>query len=228
MSRFLCLETSAVRCSVALFEDDHLVAWKSTDEDRAHSRKLVIFIKELFEQAGLDPASIDAIAYSAGPGSYTGLRVGLSAAKGLAFALDIPLIAVSTSRIFFLEAKENIEADRFITLQDARRMEAYATIFEKDGRVISEDIPTILDENWSAELIRDTRRTVLCGTGAEKTRGFFEGCGHISIFPAQPDARFMIEPTLEAWREQRFENILLSEPKYVKAPNITTPRTKSF
>lgn len=228
MSRILCLETSAARCSVALFEGERLLAYRFTDEDRAHSRKLTIFIKEVLEEAGLQPAGLDAVAYSAGPGSYTGLRVGLSTAKGLAFSLDIPLISVPTSRVFFLQALEQYpEADSFHTLQDARRMEAYITIYNKEGIILSEDTPTILDEAWSGTIMKTTGQTVICGTGAGKTRSLFADQGNIAVLPFYPDARYMVHPALDAWRDKRFDNILLSEPKYVKAPNITRPKTKS-
>lgn len=216
-----------MRCSVAFFQGQQLLAYRSTDEDRAHSRKLVLFIKEVLDELGLDPSSLNAVAYSAGPGSYTGLRVGLSASKGLCFSLDIPLIAVSTSQIFYLEAAEKTKADRYITLQDARRMEAYASVFDGDGRLLSGDLPTIMDEEWANGLITGGLHTVLCGTGAEKTRILFEKASNITILPSQPDARYMIGPALEAWEQKEFENILLAEPKYVKAPNITRPRPKS-
>lgn len=223
----LCLETSADRCSVALFRDGQLVADRRTDEERAHSRKLARFVQEVLDEGNVSAAQLDAVAYSEGPGSYTGLRVGLSLAKGMCFALDIPLIGIPTSRLFFLEAVATVDADRYITLQDARRMEAYLSIFRKDGELQVLDEPTILDEVWKAEILSAGDRIILCGTGAEKLLPLFDGEKNVRIHPSQPDAVWMVRPAMEDFGQGNFRDLLLSEPKYVKAPNITRPRSNA-
>ena len=225
--RVLCLETSADRCSVALFEDGRMIGYRYTDEERAHSRKLTLFIEDIFKELGLAPRVLDAVAYSKGPGSYTGLRVGLSNAKGLAFALDIPMIGISTSRIFYEGVRKDHDADLYVTLQDARRMEAYASAFSRDGKELSSDIPTILDEDWKAELLEKGNKIVLTGTGAEKVAGMFESVKNVLVIPAQPDAKNMGALAAASFEKKEFENILLAEPKYVKSPNITQPRRKT-
>ena len=154
MSYILNIETATRNCSVAISKDgETLVCLEMAEQGYSHAEKLHVFIEESLAQAQLVCKDLDAIAVSQGPGSYTGLRIGVSAAKGLAFALDIPLIAVDTLEVLALQAKVS---DGFIVpVIDARRMEVYSAIFDSNvqkirkiqAEIITEDSFSAFDQN---------------------------------------------------------------------------------
>jgi tRNA threonylcarbamoyladenosine biosynthesis protein TsaB len=222
----LCIETSATRCSVALFDGERIVGHIFTEEERAHSAQLAVFVDRLIKEAGHSPGDLSAIAYSQGPGSYTGLRVGLSLAKGMCFALDVPLIAIPTLYIIYVGAKQNVAADHYVCLQDARRMEAYVAIYKDEGHLITPEKPRILDENWMREIAGLPGTVLVAGTGVKKAQPLFEHHTNVQLKEVSPDAIHMGQAALSRYEKGSFENILLSEPLYIKAPNVTVPRPK--
>lgn len=214
---------------MALYRGQDLLAWRTTDEDRAHSRMLALFVDEVLTDAGVAPGQLGAVAYSKGPGSYTGLRVGLAAAKGLAYAADIPLVGIPTLDIIRVQAEARSAAASFICMQDARRMEAYTQSFLRGGKALDELSATILDEAWAQKMYErlDTPIAVT-GTKATKCRDLWEPYDDVEVFDVRPEAKFMIRAALRAIEAQDFENILLATPEYLKAPHITSSRRKSL
>ena len=136
MSLILNLETSTQICSVSLSEDGNVIGWKEDSEGRNHAKLLTVFIEDLLKEKGLNPEDLDAIAVSKGPGSYTGLRIGVSAAKGMAYALSIPLISVNTLKMLasgYLQNHQELRSQQNILvcpMIDARRMEVYSAIYD--------------------------------------------------------------------------------------------------
>ena len=170
MARLLLIETSTSLCSVALAEDERIVCSRRSTEPRAHASLTAVFVKEILEESGWNVPNLDAVAVSAGPGSYTGLRVGSSTAKGLCFGGQLPLIAVSTLDIL---ARQAIEAGlpegckAIIPMVDARRMEVYTAVYSPEGIRQTDISPVILDENSFADLFASGPVAVI-GDAAEK------------------------------------------------------------
>ena len=148
MGFILSIETATTNCSVSLSKEGKLIALKEDYSDKySHAERLHVFIQELMVENNIDKGNLDAIAVSKGPGSYTGLRIGVSAAKGLCYALDIPLIAVSTLQSLAAQVKEN--HGFVIPMLDARRMEVYSAIFNgRDDMMVREIKAEILNENF--------------------------------------------------------------------------------
>src|SRR5512140_1347449 len=141
----ICLETSTAVCSVALCNSEGVVALKESSENKSHAAQLTVFIGDLLSQAGLRAADLEAVAVSKGPGSYTGLRIGVSAAKGIAYAASVPLIGIETTIPMFYgitgAIKDKYATDStslFIPMLDARRMEVYYSILSADGRTVKD------------------------------------------------------------------------------------------
>ncbi|WP_321539460.1 tRNA (adenosine(37)-N6)-threonylcarbamoyltransferase complex dimerization subunit type 1 TsaB [Flavobacterium piscinae] len=151
MPYILNIETSTKNCSVALAKDGEAVVCKEIAEmGYSHAEKLHVFIEEILSEANLQFSDLNAIAVSQGPGSYTGLRIGVSAAKGLCYALDIPLIAVDTLEV--LASQISIEEGLIIPMIDARRMEVYSAIFDKNYQKIRDTKAEILTQESFSEL----------------------------------------------------------------------------
>jgi len=152
MSLILCLETATTMCSVALGKDGKLMAFKERNEGFTHSENLTLFIQEVLAEAKIELKQLDAIAVSKGPGSYTGLRIGVSSAKGLCYGLEKPLISIGTLYSMFalitkLPTSNFQPLTLFCPMLDARRMEVYCAVYDKDGKTIKEVSADIIDEN---------------------------------------------------------------------------------
>jgi tRNA threonylcarbamoyladenosine biosynthesis protein TsaB len=172
MSHILLIETATKVCSVGLARGNKIIALR---EDRSmqysHSSLLTTFIDEVFNEAGIGFHEADAVAVSMGPGSYTGLRIGVSAAKGLCYALDIPLIAVNTLHSLAATAAESgkIHADFFVPMIDARRMEVYNAVYDKSLREIRETAAEIIDGSAFSDFL-EKGKVAFFGDGAPKCR----------------------------------------------------------
>jgi len=166
MAVILNIETATKNCSVSLAENGKTIAIKEfAGEGYTHAEKLHVFIEDVLQETGLDFKDLNAIAVSMGPGSYTGLRIGVSAAKGLCYALTIPLIAIDTLEL--LARKITIDSGVIIPMIDARRMEAYTAIFDADYNKIREIKAEIIDAGFFDEI----KQTIhLTGDGAAKYR----------------------------------------------------------
>lgn len=240
MERIILIETSTALCSTALAEGGVITSYKESSEPKAHASMTAVFIQEMLSERGLTINDCDAVCVSMGPGSYTGLRVGVSTAKGLCFGSGKPLLAVGTLDTLVAQAADitSIEAGyRFIIpMVDARRMEVYTAVFERvetagetEGpsyRQITETAPAIIDGNSFAEQL-EQGPVLFIGDGAGK-------CADVITHPnahfeqCWPKASSMIQPSAIAYKEKRFEDVAYFEPFYLKEFVATVSRKKLF
>lgn len=214
MPTLLLLETSGKTCSVALANENTILASRSASADHfVHAEMLHGMIHELMTEQKIAWNSLTAIAVSKGPGSYTGLRIGVSAAKGLCFSLNIPLIAIDTTTILAHYAlRIHPDAMRIIPMIDARRMEVYCACFDEKANRITPDEAVIVDENTLAHL--KPEELVLIGDGAEKCTSVIDS--RIRIIPSLPNAEMMWQLAFGHLVESKFEDIAYFEPFYLK------------
>lgn len=214
MATILCLETATTNCSVALAVDGKSVIVKEENSKKyIHSEKLHLFIEAVFEETGISKSSIDAIAVSKGPGSYTGLRIGVSAAKGLAFALDVPIITLTTLEVL---ARRNTQlTDFIIPLIDARRMEVYTAVFDTNYKQLTPIRAEILTENSFSKYLKDGK-CVFLGDGASKFAGITAFPAPIIMENQYPSAADMAIPAQSMYERKEFEDLAYFEPFYLK------------
>ena len=231
MENIILIETSTALCSTALVENGVLTSYRESSAPKAHASLTAVFIQEMLDERGLTLADCDAVCVSKGPGSYTGLRVGVSTAKGLCFGSGKPLIAVGTLDTLVAQAAEEIAAGEgqayryIIPMIDARRMEVYTAVFE-NGKQITETTPVIVDENSFAEYL-EQGPCLFIGDGAGK-------CANVIKHPnahfcqCWPKASAMLVPALEAYRAGRLEDVAYFEPFYLKEFVATVSKKKLF
>ena len=213
MAMILNLETATTNCSVSIASKGEVILLKEDNSPNySHSEQLHVFIQEALKEASLSFKDISAIAVSKGPGSYTGLRIGVSAAKGLCFSLDLPLISVSTLESL---AKQGLgkKYDFIIPLLDARRMEVYSTVFDTDGNNLREIKAEIQKESFLEYAQRG--KVLLIGDGAEKCRALLEH-PNFGFESALPTALEMGELSYKKFKASEFENVAYFEPYYLK------------
>lgn len=216
---FLLIETSTEICSAAVWQNGGLSREIFSDEPRAHAANLAPMIQALMQDAGIAIADCAAVAVSSGPGSYTGLRVGASTAKGLCFGANKPLIAVPTLDILASMAPQ-LSFAAVVPMVDARRMEAYAAVY-KNGIRVTDVAPVIFDaDSFAAELSEG--RTAFIGDAAQKASTVIHSA-NASFFPVCPHALYMGKFAAERYAKKEFEDVAYFEPFYLKefVPGIT-------
>lgn len=224
MALILSIETGTDICSVALANDGELMALRESDEGRDHAKKVAVFVDELLKETGVQPDDLDAIAVGKGPGSYTGLRIGVSFAKGMCYALNIPLIAVGSLDALTEVAREDYEAGildiedddwakaRLCPMVDARRMEVYAQVFDNEGVALSDVAAEVVEED-SFKQWREEGRLIIFGNGAAKCS---EVLGDALLVGISPSARGIVRLAEEAFNAGKFEDLAYFEPFYLK------------
>jgi tRNA threonylcarbamoyladenosine biosynthesis protein TsaB len=229
----LCIETATAVCSAALCSGPDLAGLRESAADRSHASLLTVYIEELLSQAGIEAAELDAVAVSKGPGSFTGLRIGVSAAKGIAFAASIPLIGIETTRSMFHgilslpHTKDLMEGETlFCPMIDARRMEVYYSLFNSTGRVIKQISAEVIGENSFTEY-PSSSRIIFFGDGALKYKGVLKRPNIIFEENYRISASHMAIPANEALVSGKFENVAYFEPHYFK-DFITTKPVKNI
>lgn len=214
MTYILNIETATKNCSVSLAKDGVLIAWREVNTGSySHAEQLHVFIAELMEEVALSFDALDAVAVSKGPGSYTGLRIGVSTAKGLAFAQNIPLISVATLHTLALQVTDDY--DYIIPMLDARRMEVFTQVFDKNKQTISEIMATIIDKNSFSEYLLNGK-VLFLGDGAEKCKTTIthkNACFSADYFPT---ARAMHMLSYAKYKAKDIENTAYFEPFYLK------------
>ena len=219
MALILVIETATKNCSLALCENG--ITIKSidyNDGDFSHAEKLHVFIEELLSKSDREFKDLNAVAVSKGPGSYTGLRIGVSACKGLCYGLNIPLIAIETLEVLartYLEEHEIAEQDLLIPMIDARRMEVYTAIFDKTLNKIKETEAHILQNNSFDEFINKSSCHFI-GDGAEKSELLFKRDNTKFTPNIYPSAKVMAQIVEQAFIAQKFEDTAYFEPYYLK------------
>ena len=231
MENIILIETSTALCSTALVENGALTSYRESSAPKAHASLTAVFIQEMLDERGLTLADCDAVCVSKGPGSYTGLRVGVSTAKGLCFGSGKPLIAVGTLDTLVAQAAEEVAAGEgqaykyIIPMIDARRMEVYTAVFEA-GKQITETAPVIVDETSFTEYL-EQGPCLFIGDGAGKCADVIK---HPNAHFCQcwPKASAMLVPALEAYRSGRLEDVAYFEPFYLKEFVATVSKKKLF
>jgi tRNA threonylcarbamoyladenosine biosynthesis protein TsaB len=214
----LHIETATRNCSVALSKNGTCISSKSLVSDGfIHGEQLTLFIEEVFRYVDLKYADLSAISVSAGPGSYTGLRIGLSSAKGLCFALGVPLIGLSTLEIMVEQAKNQTESTHFIPMIDARRMEVFTGVYTNISKTALAPHPLVLE----TDSLADFEPFVFFGDGAEKVRALWANRNVQFIDLNYPDANFQSKLAFEKFKNQQFEDLAYFTPEYVKAFHST-------
>lgn len=220
MSLILQIETATTVCSVALTENGVVLKYKEIEQRNIHAEAVTVFIDEVLKLAGKNYPDVDAIAVSCGPGSYTGLRIGVSVAKGLCFALDKPMIAVETLEAMAdgYIAQNSLEENDLLLcpMIDARRMEVFTAVFDNKGKRIRPTSAEIIDENSFGDLLQH-HHVVFFGDGAEKCR---------PVLGANPKARiitgflnsaiYLTKRASEKYLSKDFEDVAYFEPYYLK------------
>ena len=223
MEIIILIETSTSLCSVALAEDGAVTAYRESSAPKAHASLTAVFVQEVLQERGVTLSDCDAVCVSKGPGSYTGLRVGVSTAKGLCFGSGRPLLAVGT--LDTLVAQAEGEYKYIIPMIDARRMEVYACVFE-NGAQITETEPVIVDENSFAEYL-EQGPCLFIGDGAGKCADVIKH-PNAQFCQCNPKASAMLSPAMNALNEKRFEDVAYFEPFYLKEFVATVSKKKLF
>ena len=215
MPIILNIETSSTNCSVSLSNNNKLIDCLEKDSPNySHSQKLHSFISELMEKNNISFKDLDAVAVGIGPGSYTGLRIGLSAAKGICYALDIPLISVSSLE----NMVSNIQFEGvIISTIDARRDEVYSCIFDKDKKVFREELPEIINSKSYINYSK-TDKVLIVGNGQKKCKEIIDSNNNFNwnINIQKPSASNMGDIAYKKFELNDFEDIAYCEPKYLK------------
>ena len=232
MERLILIETSTALCSAALAEDGVITSYRESSAPKAHASLTAVFIQEMLEEKGLTIADCDAVCVSKGPGSYTGLRVGVSTAKGLCFGSGKPLIAISTLDILVAQAQIPDNLKYIVPMVDARRMEVYAAVYEiaaqagNDVRQITETAPAIIDENSYSDIL-EKGKVLFIGDGAGKCADVIKH-PNATFVQCWPKASAMLEPAMKAYKEKRFEDVAYFEPFYLKEFVATVSKKKMW
>ena len=214
MAYILNIETSTTNCSVALSNEGRILVVKEDNNlNYSHAESLHVFIDEVLKSADIKPKLLDAIAVSKGPGSYTGLRIGVSAAKGLCYALDIPLMSVNTlhSLAHQIEINEGI----IVSMLDARRMEVYSAIYDLNYHQIRDTEAQILDES-SFKTYLEKGKVYFIGNGVEKAKTLINHSNAIFIKDKLPSAVQMGTLAYDKYKKNDMENVAYFEPYYLK------------
>ncbi|TDW46363.1 tRNA threonylcarbamoyladenosine biosynthesis protein TsaB [Flavobacterium sp. 270] len=221
MSFILNIETATKNCSVSIAKDgETIVCNEIADEGYSHAEKLHVFIEEAIAAAGITVQDLAAIAVSQGPGSYTGLRIGVSAAKGLCFALNIPLIAVDTLKA--LASQANVSSGKIIPMLDARRMEVYSAVFNADLENERPIKAEIIDENSFAEY---TEPVYFVGDCAEKCKPVLTKENFVFLEEIKyPSAKAMSKISYDKYQKNDTVDVAYFEPYYLKDFMIAPPK----
>jgi tRNA threonylcarbamoyladenosine biosynthesis protein TsaB len=217
VSYILNIESSTTNCSISLANNGELISIRELNEKNySHSTKLHSFIEEVLKNSNITVNKLSAIAVSSGPGSYTGLRIGVSAAKGLCYALQIPLISVPTLKV--LARQLNIQReDLIIPVMDARRDEVYSAVYNSEYELVRNIFPEIIDSESFIELAKENKLYFI-GNGQEKCERLIRKNSNLifSNYDTFPSSKEMILISFKKFKKSKFEDIAYFEPDYLK------------
>jgi tRNA threonylcarbamoyladenosine biosynthesis protein TsaB len=230
MANIICIETATINCSVALIQNNSVLAFKESTVRNSHAEMVTVFIEELLAENNVDLSALNAVAVSKGPGSYTGLRIGVSTAKGLCYALDIPLLAVSTLEVLTSGIIKDFSVDEsvlFCPMIDARRMEVYSAVYNIRFEQLREIKAEIINKHSFHDLL-DKGRMVFLGDGSLKCKEVIDHPNAVFSYHIYPSAQHMAAFASNAFSENRFEDVAYFEPYYLKdfVPGI--PKVKGL
>jgi tRNA threonylcarbamoyladenosine biosynthesis protein TsaB len=224
MSKILCIETATDICSVSLSHDGKTIALAETAKGFSHASTLTILIQNCLEEVSLTLNELNAIAISQGPGSYTGLRIGVSVAKGICYALDIPMIAIDTLEALAWACAEEEKQDvHYSPMVDARRMEVYTAMYNLKGKEEQSVNALIVEENAFEAIFAKEETIIFCGNGAEKCQPILTS-PFAKFSPIICSAKHLSFLAKKYFDEGNFCDVAYFSPLYYKSPNITIPR----
>ena len=216
MSYILNIETSTLKCSVSIaYKGEYVAGEQLLANEFVHGEKLHVFIRDIFEKTKIKKNDLNAVAVSKGPGSFTGLRIGVAAAKGICFAQDLPLIGINTLEIMAVPFFNKSEYNYLIPILDARRMEVYSAIFDAKKRCIQKTNAVVLSENSFFDKVENGSCLVI-GNGASKFKTLkpkINADFNVEYFPSAKD---MCEVSWDLYKKKSYENLEFFEPFYLK------------
>lgn len=216
MALILSLETSVDTCSVAIHDQGNVLANAVISEPQAHASKLGLLIEKVLSESNIPAKLLNAIAVASGPGSYTGLRIGVSTAKGLCYSLDIPLIAVNTLELLAYQASFVASKDSILCpMIDARRMEVYSMLTDSSLKVLQTIQPEVIDEKSYSQTLKDKKITFF-GNGSSKCKGVISHPNALFIDDVVPSAISLGELANRKFQKAEFEDVIHFEPLYLK------------
>ena len=216
MALILSLETSTAVCSAALARDGRLLAERVSYEGKSHATLLTVFVEQLLAETGLEATSLDAVAVSQGPGSYTGLRIGVSTAKGICYATGAKLIAIDTLKSMAIAAqKTEPKTDLYCSMIDARRMEVYTAIYDSALNRVTDTQALIIDADSFADKLKDST-IAFYGDGAGKCQNVITSANARFIDGICPLAANMVPLAEEAFAAADFKDVAYFDPFYLK------------
>lgn len=218
MSNILCIETATVICSVALFKEQELYTILESEIENTHSQSLTLFVSDILKKGNIQPDKLDYIAVSSGPGSYTGLRIGVSVAKGLCYGANKPLVMVPTTEIIAegcLDKHKVGDDDYICAMIDARRMEVYQALYDNKLNLLNDITPHIITkESYETEL--NKHRIYFCGNGAFKLTGVIDHKNATVDSEVKLSAKHMLQPALKRIKTNNFADLAYDVPLYLK------------
>lgn len=233
----LNIETATHVCSVALSSGLQLIDIRESHQEKSHASLLAVFIDDILKKNNLKPAHLDAVSVSKGPGSYTGLRIGVSTAKGISYGADIPLISVNTLQTLSFGAishpknpfcfSPDKEKVWYCPMIDARRMEVFSAFYNDKNEIMRPVSANIIDTNSFSDILSE-RPVLFFGTGSDKSKSFLNHPNAFFLDDVLPSARFMIPLSNKAYEERNFENSAYFEPFYLKDFVATIPKKKIY
>ncbi len=224
MSILLSIETSTRICSVALQDGEFILGSATLHTERSHAGQLAVITEQLLESCGIRKDNVSGVIVAEGPGSYTGLRIGTSFAKGLCYALNIPLITVGSLEALAYGVAPFVQEPAYlIPMMDARRMEVYLQVLDEEARVLEPSRPFLLESEDLSEYL-DDRKCYFFGNGSDKARSVITHANAIFIGGIEADARYMSIPGFRKFRDEAFTDVAYFEPKYLKEFQATKPK----
>lgn len=222
MAFILNIETATGICSASIAKDGKTIAIREADEERSHASVLAVFIKELLEETGIKASGLDAVSVSKGPGSYTGLRIGVSVAKGICYASVKPLLAIDTLQAmawgmanFCIKDMPVHNNALLCPMIDARRMEVYTALYKIDGEMVCDTRAEIINEKSFSDHL-ETEKIIFFGDGAEKCRRIIKSQNALFTEGISASARYMEQLSEEKFRKGEIEDTAYFEPFYLK------------
>lgn len=217
MAYILCIETSTTNCSVAVSKDDKLLSLVEQDsKNYSHAEQLHIFIEQALREAKISKSQLSAVAVSKGPGSYTGLRIGVSSAKGLCYALGIPLISISTLKTLAAQTESSGAQDLIIPMIDARRMEVYTQVFDSELESLTEIEAKILDPHSFEDYSKSTQTLHFIGNGVKKFEEISDFKAKATFNHNNPSAKDMVRLAHQKNKQHLYEDVAYFQPFYLK------------
>jgi len=226
MPGILCIETSSECCSVSVCDDDGIKAFKFSEEKYSHASELTILIENALKDCQYKMKDLAAVGLSKGPGSFTSLRVGASVAKGLCFALGIPLISIDTLELIAVPFLKDMHPySLIIPMIDARRDEVYLAAYDKREKEVISPRAHIIEKDSFVQLSGEYHSLIICGNAVPKAQNILS-LPNITFYNSQPSARHMIKQVFAKWKRNEIVDVAYFEPFYLKPPNITVARKK--